>query len=293
MSNDVSNYYQEAGASDNWDIIITGDKKLFKFNFHEIWQYRDLLFLFVKRDIITVYKQTILGPLWFVIQPILTTIVFVIVFGNIAGISTDGVPQILFYLAGLTIWNYFSETLTTTSKTFTENAGIFGKVYFPRLIIPLSKVISGLVKYVIQFAFFLCVWVYYWVTTNTLQPNAWILIIPYLLLLMALLGLGFGIIITSLTTKYRDLTFLITFGIQLLMYATPVIFPMSVVPEKYKIYVWLNPLSSILETFKYAFTGNGSANIGWLIYSSVFTIILLVLGIFTFNKVESRFIDTV
>lgn len=293
MSNEVSNYYQEADASDNWDIIITGNRDLFKFNFREIWRYRDLLFLFVKRDIITVYKQTILGPVWFVVQPILTTIVFVIVFGNIAGISTDGVPQILFYLAGLTIWNYFSETLTTTSKTFTENAGIFGKVYFPRLILPLSKVISGLVKYIIQFGFFLCVWTYYMFTTDALEPNAWILAIPYLLLLMALLGLGFGIIITSLTTKYRDLTFLITFGIQLLMYATPVIFPMSVVPEKYKIYVWLNPLSSVLETFKYAFTGKGSADVGWLIYSSIFTIILLVLGIFTFNKVESRFIDTV
>lgn len=293
MSHNVSGYYREAEASDSWDIIITGSKKYFNFNFREIWRYRDLLLLFVKRDIITVYKQTILGPLWFVLQPILTTIVFVIVFGNLAGISTDGVPQILFYLAGLTIWNYFSETLTTTSKTFTENAAIFGKVYFPRLIIPLSKVISGLVKYTIQFCFFLCVWTYYMITTDTLEPNVWILAIPYLLLLMAMMGLGFGIIITSLTTKYRDLTFLITFGIQLLMYATPVIFPMSVVPEKYKIYVWLNPLSSILEIFKYAFTGNGTVEIGWLAYSSIFTVVLLVFGVFTFNKVESRFIDTV
>jgi lipopolysaccharide transport system permease protein len=293
VSNDISNYYPDTVASESWDITITGKRKFLNFNLQEIWRYRDLLLLFVKRDIITVYKQTILGPLWFVIQPILTTVVFVIVFGNLAGISTDGVPQVLFYLAGLTIWNYFSETLTVTSKTFTENAGIFGKVYFPRLIIPLSKVISGLVKYAIQFAFFICIWLYYLITTDSVHPNAWILLLPFLLLLMAMLGLGFGIIITSLTTKYRDLSFLITFGIQLLMYATPVIFPMSVVPEKYRLYAWLNPLSSVMEAFKYAFMGKGTIEIGWLIYSSIFTIVLMVIGILVFNKVENRFIDTV
>lgn len=277
----------------NWDQVITGNKSYLNINIGELWRYRDLLLLFVKRDIITVYKQTILGPIWFVLQPILTTIVFVFVFGTLAGISTGGVPQILFYMAGLTIWNYFSETLTVTSRTFTENASIFGKVYFPRLILPLSKVISGLVKYLIQFGLFLAVWLFYLLTTDTIVPNFWILSVPYLLLLMATLGLGFGIIITSLTTKYRDLTFLIAFGVQLLMYATPIIFPIASISDKYKIWLWLNPLSSILETFKYAFLGSGTVSIIWLIYSSIFSIVILVLGVFIFNKVESRFIDTV
>lgn len=278
---------------ENWDDILTSHKPYFKINIPELWRYRDLLMLFVKRDIVTVYKQTILGPLWFIIQPVFTTFVFIFVFGRLAGISTDGVPQILFYLCSITIWNYFSETLNITSRTFTENAGIFGKVYFPRLILPLSKVVSGLAKFFIQFLLFIVFWVYYLVTTDAVMPNIWLLITPVLVLMMAVMGLACGIIITSLTTKYRDLTFLVAFGVQLLMYASPVIYPISTVPEKYRFYLWLNPLTSVFETFKYAFLGKGTLEPGWIMYSIVVTIVLFIAGLFIFNSVENRFIDTV
>jgi lipopolysaccharide transport system permease protein len=281
------------GAENTWDQVITAEKSFFSVDLGELWRYRDLLMMFVKRDVITVYKQTILGPLWFVIQPILTSLVFVFVFGNLAGISTGGVPSILFYLCGIIIWNYFSETFNTTSRTFTENAGVFGKVYFPRLILPLSKVVSGLCKFLIQLALFIAIWCYYVFAAKAVVPTLWILLTPFLLLLMAALGLGSGIIITSLTTKYRDLTFLIAFGVQLLMYASPVIYPIATVSEKYRHFLWLNPLTAILETFKYAFLGSGTLDMGWLLYSTLFTAVLLTCGVFIFNKVENRFIDTV
>jgi len=278
--------------AEKWDTCITSEWGYFDFNIRELWRYRDLLMMFVKKDIITVYKQTILGPIWFVIQPILTTIIFVIVFGNIAKIGTDGVPQILFYLGSITMWNYFSETLNITSKTFTDNASIFGKVYFPRLILPLSKVVSGLLKFLIQFALFLIVWLYYLFIKKSIAPNIYILLIPMLLAAMAGISLGSGLIITSVTTKYRDMAFLISFGVQLLMYVTPVIYPLSGI-HHHRIWLWLNPLTSLFETFKYAFFGSGTLSLSWLLYSIAFTGVLLTVGIVIFNKTEKRFIDTV
>lgn len=276
-----------------WDFRIQPSESLFRLGLKEVWNYRDLLFLFVKRDIVTVYKQTILGPLWFFIQPILTTITYMFVFGNLAGISTDGVPQILFYLAGITIWNYFNELLSQTSKTFTENAPIFGKVYFPRLILPLSKVISNLVKFGIQFLLFFSVWFFYIVKGENINPNFSIAFVPFLLVMMGGIGLGFGLISSALTTKYRDLTFLITFGVQLLMFASPVIYPMSSLSQEYQQILWFNPLSSILEAFKYAFLGSGVFSWFWLGYSATFTVGILFIGALIFNKIEKSFIDTV
>jgi len=281
-------------AGSKWDINITANRSSVDLNLKELWRYRDLLAMFVKKDIITVYKQTILGPIWFIIQPIFTTLTFVIVFGNFAKIGTDGVPNILFYLGSVTMWNYFSETLNITSKTFTDNASIFGKVYFPRLILPLSKIISGIIKFFIQFALFLLVWLYYFLVKKSIAPNAYILLFPAVLIIMAALSLGFGLFITSLTTKYRDLTFLISFGVQLLMYATPVIYPLSQTPQRYHTILLLNPLTSLFETFKYAFFGKGGFfSLPWLLYSIIFTTVLFISGIVVFNKVERRFIDTV
>ena len=276
-----------------WDINITGTRGKFELNLHEVWRYRDLLSMFVKKDIITVYKQTILGPIWFLIQPIMTTLIYVVIFGQVAKISTDGVPPILFYLGSITIWNYFSETLTLTSKTFTENATIFGKVYFPRIILPLSKVLSGMVKLLIQLSLFLVFWAYYYFVKHGITPNWHIVYFPLLLLILAIMSFSFGIIITSLTTKYRDLNFLISFAIQLLMYATPVIYPISIASQQKQIWLWLNPLTSIFEAFKFSFLGQGVFSYFWLGYSVAFTLLLLVLGVVIFNVVEKRFIDTV
>jgi lipopolysaccharide transport system permease protein len=277
---------------EKWDLHIRPSGGPLTIGLHDVWRYRDLLVMFVRRDVVTVYKQTILGPIWFFLQPVLTTAMFMFVFGNLAGLSTDGVPQLAFYLAGITVWNYFSETLTSTSKVFTENANIFGKVYFPRLVMPLSKVLSGLIKYGIQMVLFLPIWAFYWYQ-GKLEPNAAILLLPLHILLMAGLGLGFGLITSSLTTKYRDLTFLISFGVQLLMYATPVIYPLSSLPENIQNIIRLNPLTSILEAFKYGFLGKGELSIAWLAYSCIFTVILLLLGAVMFNKVEKKFVDTV
>ena len=293
MSNQILEEKSVRKQEQAWDLILTPKTSLLSFQWREVWRYRDLLQMFVKRDVVTLYKQTILGPLWFFIQPILTTIVYMVVFGGIAGISTDGLPRILFYSAGIVIWNYFSETLNTTSRTFIENTGLFGKVYFPRLIMPLSKVVSGLLKFLIQFSFFMVVFVVFLVKGTTAQPNIYILLVPFLIVLMAGLGLGFGIIFTSLTTKYRDLNFLIQFGVQLLMYATPVIYPISVIPEKYKPFILLNPITYIVEGFRYAFLGVGTWSWQGLGYTSVFAIIVLTLGVLIFNKVEKTFMDTV
>lgn len=277
-----------------YNIDIKPKKHLLKINFKEIWFYRDLLYMFVKRSIITVYKQTILGPIWFIVQPIMTTGMYMLVFGRIANISTDGLPQILFYLSGIVIWNYFHECFNQTAHTFNQNAQIFGKVYFPRLIIPFAEVLSGLIKFFIQLSIFIIIYLYFLYSGNTtIQPNWTLALVPVYIVLMAGIGLAAGLIFSSLTTKYRDLNHLLTFGIQLLMYATPVIYPVSTVPEKYKIFIQANPLTPILEGFKYAFLGAGDFSWQALAYSGGFMTILLFMGIIIFHQTERNFIDTV
>lgn len=273
--------------------VIKPKRSLWEINLKELWQYRDLLFLLVKRDFISVYKQTILGPVWFFIQPMLTTVTFTIIFGMVAKLSTDGVPEILFYLTGITFWNYFSSCLTTTSNTFVTNASVFGKVYFPRLIVPISVVLSNLMKLAIQFLLLILVWIYYIAFSNSVHPQSSLLFVPVILLLFALMGLGFGLIFSALTTKYRDLTFLIAFGVQLLMYGSAVIYPVSILsPEKQWI-LMLNPLVPLMEAIKYSFLGSGILNWLYIAYSAAFTLIVLLLGVLVFNKVEKGFIDTV
>ncbi len=283
----------EQSENEQWDMIIRPKRHLLDINLKELWDYRDLLYMFVKRDIVTVYKQTILGPIWFFVQPIMTTLVYVIIFGNIAKISTDEIPKVLFYLSGIVMWNYFADSFGKTSTTFTTNASIFGKVYFPRLIVPLSVVTSGLIKFLIQFSLFLVVFAYYLINTDLIHPNLWILTMPYLILLMAGLGLGFGIIFSSLTTKYRDLTFVIQFGVQLAMYATPIIYPMSLLSDKARSVLWWNPIAHLIETVKYGFLGTGQATIAGLAYATVFTLIVLMTGVIIFNRTEQTFMDTV
>jgi lipopolysaccharide transport system permease protein len=278
----------------NWDLTIKPTSNVFDLKIKQIFRYKDLLFLFVKRDFISVYKQTVLGPAWFFIQPILTAITFSIIFGNIAKISTDGLPQILFYLSGITLWNYFSETLLKTSDTFTANANLFGKVYFPRLIVPLSIVFSNLAKMGVQLLLFILIWSYYLIFEQTkIQPNFYIALFPFLILLMGLLGLSLGIIITSMTTKYRDLRFLIQFAVQLLMYASPIVYPLSIVPYKFKTLMLLNPITSIIETFKYGFLGSGEFSWFNLLCSTIIIVVLFVFGVLIFNRVEKSFVDTV
>ncbi len=273
---------------------IKPQSSLLDLKLKETWRYRDLVSMFVRRDIVTLYKQTILGPLWYFIQPLLTTLVFTVIFGKVAKISTDGLPPMLFYLAGVTAWNFFADSFRNTSDTFKKNENIFGKVYFPRIVMPLSIVISGLLKFGIQLILFIGFIIYFMARGSDIHP-VWELIwlLPFLLLLMGFMGLGFGMIISSLTTKYRDLTFLIQFGIQLLMYATPVIYPLSTIPEKYKWIVELNPMTSIIETFRYTFLGHGSFSWQALGYTTVFTIVLMFFGLIIFNKTEKNFMDTV
>lgn len=278
---------------DDWTMVIRPKRSLLDVNLHELWHYKDLIMLFVKRDFVAKYKQTILGPIWFIIQPLLTTLMFTVVFGNIAGIPTEGIPKILFYLTGIVGWTYFSTCLNDTSQTFIKNASIFGKVYFPRLALPISVVISNLVSFIIQFVFLLCFLAYFMMMGSEVAPNINVLLIPFLVILIAGLGLGFGIIISSLTTKYRDLTHLVTFGVTLWMYATPIIYPLSEIPEKYKFWIIANPMTPITETFKTAMLGVGEVNYTYLLYSVVFTIVTLALGIVIFNKVEKTFMDTV
>jgi lipopolysaccharide transport system permease protein len=278
---------------EDWDLVIKGHSSLFDINFGDIWRYRDLLFMFVKRDFVSFYKQTILGPLWFFIQPIFTTIVFTFVFGNLAGISTDGLPHYLFYLSGITAWNYFSDCLTKTSTVFKDNANIFGKVYFPRLIMPLSIVVSNLVRFGVQLLLLLLMMGYFGVQGANFNITYGILFFPILVLMMALLGLGLGLIITAVTTKYKDLTFLITFGVQLLMYGTTVIYPLSAAPEKYKSIIELNPMTGIIEAFRFGFLGKGEFTLWSIGYSAIVTIIVLFFGILIFNKTEKNFVDTI
>ena len=284
-----------AEMEQGWTTEIRPKDKLLSVDFKEIWQYRDLMMLFVKRNIITQYKQTILGPLWFVIQPMMTTVMYMVVFGGIAKISTDGLPQPLFYLAGISFWQYFADCLTKTSNTFVNNAGIFGKVYFPRLVTPLSDVISNLVRFGIQFGLFLIVYLYYVIFTDAvIQPNLYALMFPVLVAMLAGLALGFGILFSSMTTKYRDLQLLLSFFVSLWMYATPVIYPLSTITnEKLCLVMQLNPLTGIVEFFKYGMLGVGNHDWWMLGYSFGFMVVLLAVGVVVFNKVQKSFMDTV
>jgi lipopolysaccharide transport system permease protein len=287
-------YISTESAPEHWDLVIEPKAKLLDLNLKEVWRYRDLLWLFVKRDFVAQYKQTVLGPLWHFIQPIFTTLMFLFIFGKIANIPTDGIPPVVFYMSGITIWNYFSACLTATSSTFVANAGIFGKVYFPRLVIPLSTVMSNMVKFGIQFLLLLAAMIYYGVATHHFYFGFSWLLIPLLVLMMAALGLGLGIIISSLTTKYRDFNVLIGFAVQLLMYATPVAYPLSFLKGKsYAAWVQWNPLSPIVESFRYALFGVGEINTTGLLYSGIFILLALFLGTLLFSKVERTFMDTV
>jgi lipopolysaccharide transport system permease protein len=285
ISNQVEN--------EDWTEVIGSQTRWFSINWSEIWGYKDLLYMLVKRDFVTFYKQTILGPLWFIFQPIIMTFTYVIIFGNIAGISTDGIPQFLFYLSGITLWSYFSESLNKVSTVFKDNANMFGKVYFPRLIMPMSIVVSGLIKLGIQFLIFLIVLAYYLVFVGNIHPNFWLLVSPFLIFLLALQSLGLGMIISSLTTKYKDLVFLVTFGIQLFMFLTPVIYPASILPSNLKFIFELNPLTGIFECFRYGFLGAGAFQPIMLVYSAISALGIFLLGTIIYNKVEKDFMDTV
>ena len=292
--NPSMNYFDINTIDKKWTLVIQPHKKLWSVDFKEIWQYRDLITLFIKRNIIVQYKQTILGPLWFLIQPVLTVIMNMVVFGGIAKMSTDGIPQPLFYLAGNVCWFYFSDCLNQTSSTFRNNAGMFGKVYFPRLVVPISTVLSNLLRFGIQLLLFIAMYIYFLGIGVPIHPNVTILLIPILVLMMAGLGLGFGILISSMTTKYRDLSVLFGFIVSLWMYATPIVYPMSMVPsEKLKTIILLNPMTSIIEAFKYSFFGEGYFSWGALGYSFVFMCVLLTLGVVIFNRVQRSFMDTV
>lgn len=277
-----------------WTMDIEPQRSLFDLRLGELWRYRDLVMLFVRRDFVAVYKQTILGPLWYLIQPLLTTITFTFIFGQIASLPTDGLPQFLFYMSGTVVWSYFADCLNKTSNTFVQNAHLFGKVYFPRMAVPVSILISNLITFLIQFTLFIVFIIYFVLRGTIIQPNwLWIALSPVLILMMAGLGLGFGIIISSLTTKYRDLRFLVTFGVQLLMYATPVIYPVSAIPARFQWIILANPMTAIVEVFRFAFLGAGTVDLGHLLYSFVFMLVVVFLGSVIFNRVEQTFMDTV
>ena len=277
-----------------WTMIIRPQEKLWKIDLKEVWAYRDLITLFVKRNIVVQYKQTILGPLWYLIQPVLTVIMNMVVFGGIAHMSTDGIPQALFYMAGNVCWFYFSDCLNQTSSTFVANQGMFGKVYFPRMVVPISTVMSNLLRFGIQLLLFIAFWIYFFVSGSDIHLTWAILLVPVLIVMLAGLGLGFGILISSMTTKYRDLTILFTFVVQLWMYATPIVYPMSMVTnETLHTIIMLNPMTSIIEAFKYATLGQGYFSWGALGYSFAFMSILMLWGIIIFNKVQRSFMDTV
>lgn len=281
---------------EHWDLVIRGHSSLFDLKLTDVWHYRDLLRMFVKRDFISFYKQTILGPLWFFIQPIFTTVVYTFVFGTLAGIEVDGLPKPLFFLCGITAWQYFSDCLTKTSTVFRDNANIFGKVYFPRLIMPLSIVVSNLVRFGVQLLLLVFMMIFYAFRGADFEPTPALLLFPVLVILMALLGLGTGLIITAMTTKYRDLTFLVTFGVQLLMYGTTVVYPLSEARAKFKDYAWiveLNPMTGIIEAYRCAFLGKGELTFWSIGYSTLVTLVILMAGIVIFNKTERNFVDTI
>lgn len=279
-------------SADSWSKVIQPKSSLLDLKLKEVWEYRDLIMIFVRRDIVAVYKQTVLGPLWFFLGPLFTVVTFTFVFRNIANISTENIPAPIFYLAGTTLWNYFSASFTGTSNIFVANASIFGKVYFPRLVAPISQIISNLLKFFIQLLMFFIFWVYYYLN-GQISINIYALLFPVLVILMALMSLGIGIIISSMTTKYRDLQNFIGFGLTLLMYATPVIYPISAIPEAYQPFIQFNPLSPIIETFRYGFTGAGTFSWGALAYCSGFTAVVLLIGLVMFNQTERTFMDTV
>lgn len=287
---------------DKWLFEITPKNNLFDLNLKEVWQYKDLLFLFVKRDVVTLYKQTILGPLWYLIQPLFTSVIFTLVFNNIAGISTGDVPPFLFNLAGVTIWNYFKECLTATSDTFKKNEAIFGKVYFPRVIMPMSIVVSNLLKFGIQLFIFICFYFYFYFNDYNISPNIYVLTLPILVIFMGMIGLGLGMIISSMVTKYRDLTFLVSFGVQLLMYLSAVMYPLDLMREKlinveegtdYSWAVDINPLAHIIEFGRYILLNDGNFSTFGIAYTITFTILIFFLGLLVFNKTEKSFIDTI
>jgi lipopolysaccharide transport system permease protein len=289
MSTEITNPQEN-----NWDMVIQPQRSLLDLRLGELWRYKDLVMLFVRRDFVAVYKQTILGPLWYLIQPLLTTITFTVIFGNIASLPTDGLPQFLFYMSGTVVWSYFASCLTKTSETFVQNANLFGKVYFPRLAVPVSILISNLITFLIQFGMFLVFVLYFIVSGTSIQPNwLWVALSPILMLMMAGLGLGFGIIISSLTTKYRDLRFLVTFGVSLLMYATPVIYPASTIPERFQWVIQSNPMTPVIEAFRFAYLGAGTVNLNGLLYSFGFMLVVVIIGSIIFNRVEQTFMDTV
>lgn len=278
--------------SQQWTTIIKPKNKLLDLKLGELWQYRDLIVMFVKRDFKTMYKQTILGPLWIIINPILTTLMQVFIFGNLANMSTDGMPHVVFYMAGNTIWLYFSGCLNNTANTFVRNANVFGKVYFPRLVTPISIVISGLISFAVQFGIFLIFVVWFWMK-GIVEPNITVILLPVYIVMLAMLSMGCGVIISALTTKYRDLSILVTFGIQLWMYGSAIIFPISSIPEKWGTLLMLNPIVPIVEAFRYAFTGKGVFSVQYLGFAMIITLILLLIGCVMFNKVERTFMDTV
>ena len=277
----------------DWTLVIKPEKRLLDVDLKGIWRYRDLWYMYVKRDIVTVYKQTILGPLWFFIQPIFTTVMYMFVFGGLAGISTDGVPQPLFYLSGIMLWNYFSECFSGASNTFTANAGIFGKVYFPRLVVPLASLTSNLIKMFIQLLLFIAVYIYYLAVGGTVSINGAALLFPVLVFMLAFHALSWGLIVSSLTSKYRDLRYLVGFGLQLFMYATPIIYPLSAAGDKFRWALELNPLTPIFEAFKYGFLGAGSLSWSGLLYSAIFMVVMMFISVIIFNRVERNFMDTV
>lgn len=280
-------------GDDNWTMVIRPQRAWWDLRLMDLWHYRDLIWLFVWRDFVSVYKQTILGPLWYLIQPLLTTVTFTVVFGRIASLPTDNIPDFIFYLSGSVIWAYFADCINKTSVTFISNTSLFGKVYFPRMAVPISILISNLVSFLIQFTLFLFILLYFWLSGAPVRPNMAILLLPFFIFVMAGLGLGFGIIVSTLTTRYRDLQFLVRFGVQLLMYATPVIYPLSSIPEKYRFLILANPLSSIVEGFRYAFLGAGSLDFYQQLYSFVFMLFIILVGVLLFNRVEATFMDTV
>lgn len=279
--------------TDTWTKIIRPKRGLFDLRLQELWRARELIMLFVWRDFVSVYKQTILGPLWYVIQPVMTTIVFTVIFGNIAKLPTDGLPPFLFYMAGNTIWAYFSACLVGTSNTFTGNSGLFGKVYFPRMSIPISVVISNLISFGIRFGMFILFLAYFMISGSGIHPTWWILILPLLMFIMALLGLGIGIIVSSLTTKYRDLQQLVGFGVQLLMYATPVIYPLSTIKGALRWLILANPMTPVVEVFRLAFLGTSAIAPIYLLYSFGFAMVVFLAGVLIFNHVQNNFMDTV
>lgn len=279
---------------ENWDLVIKPKYKWYQTDVSAIWSYRDLLFLLVRRDFVSVYKQTILGPLWLFIQPVITSLTFSFIFGSVAKISTDGMPSILFYMSGLTLWTYFADCINKTSNTFISNAGVFGKVYFPRLVMPISVLISNLIKLGIQLSIFIFIWLYFLTNTNAIFPQWQLMwLVPVLILMMAGFGFGIGILISALTTKYRDLTFLIAFGVQLLMYGSSVVIPVSTMSESNQMIMLLNPITSIIESFKFIFLGSGAFYGLWLFYGFGFMFLLILVSIITFSKVEKSFMDTV